>query len=857
MTDAGFLNNIVYNVMDRLASFQVFYMEACGIIAAICFMMALGMAVVKISLGACNPKEEFFNLFMSLIYYWIMIAAYPTAMKAILPFAMNMGYDAVFNSGAYTVDVYEGEVPDGNGGKARTSKANFYKWLAEKSGGYFTVSEDEDDETGAVRQALNLNLVDSNTGRFDINRAFRFVMVFANVVFSVLIETLKSLTSASGLWKIGGIGTLLLWGPHFFLLATIMFVVGVFCYILTLIQYVTCLVDYYALMGFGILMVPLSLWQGTKSYTQGLLGAIGKITIKLIVISSIMFLTIMTYVDMFGSLYVLLVGIQLDASQGAIATLKGFIECTLTVVFISIFVYIVAQNTSAIAGFLSGGNPSLSVGEFGRAVAATAGSTAAGAAAGKAVAGAARGVENFAGSVVSGAVGGGIAGALVGGTVGSAVKSAVSTAGHNAGGKLAGAALNAPKAVGEAAKGLSSQSGNIAAGLGLQGSLSQEGVSFFGKGRGSSAGGGGGSSGGGSSSSGGEPSSSQGKSPDTNENKEQGQVQGGVRSATEGKGSGGGAGKLSQGQKGSPSSSGSSSASSSGGGGKVDNSSGTARADESDLNLGLSGAAGNVDPHNALPEHGVDGRKGLDEMGKADYLSDLGDSLSGAKGSGTVASSVDHIRQAANRAMHSGDVRKALGGAMVAGALNAPGRIRQVAKAARIAAKGRNRTAEEREWQKNNGFKAMARNDAASFASAATKGLDGNGSRVSLTMAGLRNAVEGRIDKDTGVRDPETRTATREMVSMMESGRTYFAGNDYSTGEKRRDFRVISDTPYSGEVSQAPKDSDAVDMAREATREAVRSESKAPLPPPLPSGIRPHKRRADHQGKKRNNNKKK
>ena len=830
MTDAGFLNNIDYNVMDRLASFQVFYMEACGIIAAICFMMALGMAVVKISLGACNPKEEFFNLFMSLIYYWIMIAAYPTAMKAILPFAMNMGYGAVFNSGAYTVDVYEGEVPDGNGGKTRTSKANFYKWLTEKSGGYFTVSEDEDDETGAVRQALNLNLVDSNTGRFDINRAFRFVMVFGNVVFSVLIETLKSLISASGLWKIGGIGTLLLWGPHFFLLATIMFVVGVFCYILTLIQYVTCLVDYYALMGFGILMVPLSLWQGTKSYTQGLLGAIGKITIKLIVISSIMFLTIMTYVDMFGSLYVLLVGIQLDASQGAIATLKGFIECTLTVVFISIFVYIVAQNTSAIAGFLSGGNPSLSVGEFGRAVAATAGSTAAGAAAGKAVAGAARGVENFAGSVVSGAVGGGIAGALVGGTVGSAVKSAVSTAGHNAGGKLAGAALNAPKAVGEAAKGLSSQSGNIAAGLGLQGSLSQEGVSFFGKGRGSSAGGGGSSGGGSDSSSGGESSSSQKGSPDTNESKEQGQVQGGVRSATEGKGSGGGAGKLSQ----ASSSKGGASASSSGGGGKVDNSSGTARADESDLNLGLTGAAGDVDPHNALPEHGVDGRKGLDEMGKADYLSDLGDSLSGAKGSGTVASSVDHIRQAANRAMHSGDVRKAIGGALVAGALNAPGRIRQAAKAARIAAKGKNRTAEEREWQKKNGFKAMAKNDAASFASAATKGLDGNGSRVSLTMAGLRNAVEGRIDKDTGVRDPETRTATREMVSMMENGRTYFAGNDYSTGEKRRDFRVISDTPYSGEVSQAPKDSDAVNMAREATREAVRSESKGPLHPVAP-----------------------
>ena len=760
-----FLNHAIYSILDRIADFQVFYMEAVTWIAMTCFMMALGMAVVKIFLNACNPKEEFFKLFSNLIYYWIMIALYPTAMKAILPFAMNMGYGAVFDGGAYVISVDDSV--DG------VSKSGFYDWLAENSGGYFTTGEFEDDK-GATKKALDLNIVDVKTGRIDLNKTWRFLLVFVQIVLKVTFECIKSyIAHPTGfLDALAGIMSILEFAPWYFIFGLLMILIGSFCFIMVLINYVMCLFDYYFMVGMGVLMIPLSLWEGTKNYTQTLLGSIGKIIIKLMVISSVMFLCIMTYVDIFVNFYV-----TINNKDNGVISIGLYLEMVMMCVFQGIFLYMMSQQTSAIAGFLSGGSPNLSLGEFAGAAASMAGTGAVSSAGGKAMAGMAGSAVMSAAKVGSAAAGGGIAAALAGGGAGSIAKSVMSSGGRELGGQLAGAALNAPKNISSAAQGIASQRKNIARGLGMQNAFSAEGIARFPNGGG---GGGGGSGSGGGSEGGG--NSTPKSSGEGTQNKGQETLQNGVKSATEGKGGGGSASTLTAkngggnsmsenpgGKEGKDASShssvpsganpggdiadkesvgtgslqGESDSSSSEGGKVLGSEGGSAALEEKEREQGLHGVAGDVSPANAgqVPENDV-GKYAPSSSSQA--LGNLGDAVSSKAGSMSVGKASDQVRQYANRRAGDGTLQGAINGRILGALANAPKNISDMRKAAKINGDikaGKEVSAQDRAFARDNGLAGKVRGAGDKLKQELT-GNGGKGVKVSFTD-GDRKALTG------------------------------------------------------------------------------------------------------------------
>ena len=97
------INHSVYSLLDRIANFQIYLDSFTGILAAICFLMAVGMACVKIFLQAASAREQIIKLFLTLTIYFVMLFFYPIVTKAILPFAQNLGYEVIFASGDYTI----------------------------------------------------------------------------------------------------------------------------------------------------------------------------------------------------------------------------------------------------------------------------------------------------------------------------------------------------------------------------------------------------------------------------------------------------------------------------------------------------------------------------------------------------------------------------------------------------------------------------------------------------------------------------------------------------------------------------------------------------------------------------------
>ena len=419
------INKAVYPLLERIGSFQLYFQEMAELLAAACFLMAVGMTCVKVFLQAASWREQFTKLFLTLVIYLIMLFFYPIITKAIVPFAQNVGYDLIFSSGDYTV-----EVPQEKQNRTKPSKQEFYKWFAKNSAGVFSTSTSTD-ENGDVRQALDINIVDRNSGLVDLNMTFKYAVAMIvcgwNSMPKINIFAFEELVMG------------------FLFIASVL--VACVCYIVVLINYVMALLDYYFLVGFGLFFLPLSLWDGSKQYAQAIIGNFVKIMVKLMIISTVMFLSIMSMIDMYVALYM----DSISIGGIAIATkFSGKLQFCLTLIFQSVLLFVMTKHTSQIASMLCGADPQMSFGEFARAAAQTA-----------AVGAGARGIQQ-AGARAALAVASGGASAVTSGAL--AAKGLTGAA--KAGAFMKGAGQSIGKSLGNSIKNLPSSAGGALKSLG-------------------------------------------------------------------------------------------------------------------------------------------------------------------------------------------------------------------------------------------------------------------------------------------------------------------------------------------------------------------------------------------------------
>ncbi len=468
----SWINHGIYPLLERIGDFQFYFSRVCVYIAAICFLITLLMAAVKIFLGTADAREQIIKMGVNLCIYLFFMFAYPIAMKAILPFSMNLGYGAVF--GTSSAVTYDDKMKDLNDSGSNT--AEFYKWIGENTGNIFSVRENKENPGQGASVMLEMNIVDSKTGYMDLNKFVLYCLAFLRIGFKAFPKI--SIIHSS---------LIFIFACFLYFMAIL---VAVFCLGICMFQYVTCLLDYFALMGFGILTLPLSLWDGTKSYTEKLFGSIGSIIIKLTVISAFMSLAVFGIIDFFTEMYISFKDVKWVFTEEEYFKL---IELAVTICIKAFMLYLLTMNTTKIAGFINGGTPSMSVGE----AALAAGGTLATAGLARS---AARGANNTKGAALEGTAGAIRSGAISRGQGGSFMGGALASAGSSLTRSVGGAASSVKNGLPGALR----TSARI---MGLGNGISSEGFGGIGnKGFGGSSGGGysgGGSSSGGGGSSGG------------------------------------------------------------------------------------------------------------------------------------------------------------------------------------------------------------------------------------------------------------------------------------------------------------------------------------------------------------------
>lgn len=483
-------NKYVYTFFDRIGAFQFYFVNVCKYLAAILFSMSLLMLCIKAWMGIANVREQVLKLFTTTVIYLVLMVLYPVVMKAVLPFAMNLGYSATFESGLSEIDL------DNRGtGSWNPTMDDFYLWLGEHSNGLFSTKRAskknvaDSVDVDQVKAQLNFNLVMPGTGLIDLNKTFNYIGVFLRISMSIVPHINIMNITISLLIHIG--------------MLFLAIIIVIFLYFMVIFNYLTCLIDYFSLMGFGVLMIPLSLWDGTKSYTESLFSSLGKIIIKLLVISAMFFLSVMCIVNIYGEMYVYSRSTEAMALDAVGLSLR-LPDLCLSMIVQGILMYIIISQTDKIAGFLMGGTPSMN---FKDALAGIGGMAATGFLAAKGANSAVNGIGGIGGQAMASVAAG-------------------SEAKHQGGSFLGGMAQSlgagAAKGLGSAVKGLPGAGKDLAAGFRVASGAESFDTAMWhghlgGNGNGRNVeGGGGGSSGGGS---GGNGLSDQEKSVSENESR--------------------------------------------------------------------------------------------------------------------------------------------------------------------------------------------------------------------------------------------------------------------------------------------------------------------------------------------------
>lgn len=399
------LNTAFFFVTDVILSIQAFFLNLAWGIARIVLLIAILSAGVNYALSGQGLKENIVKIVKAAAFFFLVMAGYPK----IISFITSWTYEQANASAYSTIASYieKAKADTAEAAEAMKSAGGQTTWAAEIATSK-AVSENKDP----------LQYFSGIVQEHTYNGMAYTIVSPAAAMEAILLVAGGCIKYADDAPRIKGVlpdFSRVLKGMlcGFFVIFT-----GVFA----VLEYLIAFLEFMLVAGVGVILFPLSLWEGSKFMAEKFIGAITGFFIKLL------FCNIAVFLMFYGFLKL--------AKGYTERPFTGAPDEIVTVIFTSLLFFFICKSAPALAQSLLSGTPSLSASGAIGAVAGAAG--AAGAAlgmarsAGGAVAsGAAK--TAFAAAGTAAEAGGAVYGAIAsGGTKGDAFAAAAGSIGRSA-----------------------------------------------------------------------------------------------------------------------------------------------------------------------------------------------------------------------------------------------------------------------------------------------------------------------------------------------------------------------------------------------------------------------------------------
>jgi len=413
------INGSFFLVLNKIISLQAFFMDEASNLGWIVLTISLFTAGLNYALTQQGLKENLIKIMKATLFFLIVIAAYPRVIGWITGYAYQLAYNSV---GGSVKKYFDGVTDDRSivvsESFSKMPEINFQPLSRQifqstpERGKIFS------DMT--VQDSVAVNNTNLSYTAIAPAAAIQVILLLAQEAFDFAEDAKISKSLGPFTFEFPDFARVikgLICG--FFLIMT-----GVFA----LLEYLMCLLEFMLVASVGVLLFPLSIWDGSKFLSEKFIGAIVGFFMKLLFCNLAIFLLLYGFISMFATL----------DEQG----FTGKPDQFCFIVFTCLLFFYICKSAPGIAQSLLTGTPSLSAtGAISAATGAVAAATAVGGAVGGAV------QKPIAATASAGAKAGGAASEVIkqGGKAGDAAKAFAGSMAKSAGAGLLNKSLGLGK----------------------------------------------------------------------------------------------------------------------------------------------------------------------------------------------------------------------------------------------------------------------------------------------------------------------------------------------------------------------------------------------------------------------------
>jgi hypothetical protein len=345
------INNAFYFVVDKIIDLQGFFMGVAWNIGSFVLVISISLAALNYALTGTGLKENIIKILKATLFFLIVFSLYPRIIGFISSWTFDMAQQSIgrsvedyFNNATREVEsrlhlfeyagserVIDTRSPADGGGLHERHRDTYTvrvltrtRHVRRYDRGLFS----DMSETRTTPRMTYTTIAPANVLKIILllaGECFKFAEqgnsggVFDRISGFSLSNALKGIICG------------------FFLILT-----GAFA----LLEYIVCFLEFMLVASVGIILFPLSLWEGSKFMSEKFIGALVGFFIKLLLCNVAIFLLLYGYISLF---YIM-----------NEETFTGTADQIVFIVFISLLFFYICKSAPGIAQSLLSGTPSLS-----------------------------------------------------------------------------------------------------------------------------------------------------------------------------------------------------------------------------------------------------------------------------------------------------------------------------------------------------------------------------------------------------------------------------------------------------------------------------------------------------------------
>jgi hypothetical protein len=323
------LNQAFFFVIDKIINLQAFFIKQAWNIGRVVLLIAILSAALNYALTGSGLKENAVKIMKATLFFLIVIVAYPKIIGFITSWTFDMAKESVYPS----VKLYYEE-------NVKDMASLFDKMKMEET----TVVEGRSDE-GTYFKKIIKKLTPADPDKYfdslvhEIKHPqMNYYAVPPGAVFKLILLVAGEcllFADKAGITDFNKILKGLLCA--FFIILT-----GIFA----VLEYLMAFLEFMLVASVGVILFPLSIWEGSKFMSEKFIGAILGFFIKLLFCNIAIFLMIYGFITL--------------AYQFSEKSFTALPEQIISVVFICLLFFYICKSAPGLAQSLLTGTPSLS-----------------------------------------------------------------------------------------------------------------------------------------------------------------------------------------------------------------------------------------------------------------------------------------------------------------------------------------------------------------------------------------------------------------------------------------------------------------------------------------------------------------